>query len=176
MNVFKVWLMTLVFLAAPSSLLASDHSQSHSVKTIVVQGNASVSIEPDQIRFVIGVDARAPTAGVAYKKVEAKMQQIMTALSQFDIPEKDVQAMDLSIAPVVDYERQRKIIGHDAKRNIAIRLMDIDQYGAIMESLGQLDVMRFEQVQLASSQQDALSLQALEAAYKNAEKKGGIIS
>ena len=176
MNVFKVWLMTLVFLAAPSSLLASDHSQSHSVKTIVVQGKASVSIEPDQIRFVIGVDARAPTAGVAYKKVEAKMQQIMTALSQFDIPEKDVQAMDLSIAPVVDYERQRKIIGHDAKRNIAIRLMDIDQYGAIMESLGQLDVMRFEQVQLASSQQDALSLQALEAAYKNAEKKAALLA
>ena len=104
------------------------------------------------------------------------MQQIMKALSQFDIPETDVQAMDLSIAPVVDYERQRKIIGHDAKRNIAVRLMDIDQYGAIMESLGRLDVMRFEQVQLASSQQDALSLQALEAAYKNAEKKATLLA
>ncbi len=176
MNIFKVGLMTLVFFAPLSLVLASDYDQSHSVKTIVVQGNASVSVEPDQIRFVIGVDARAPTAGVAYKKVEQKMQQVMAALNQFDIPKKDVQAMDLSISPVVDYERQRQIIGHDAKRNVAVRLMNIDQYGAIMESLGQLDVIRFEKVRLASSQQEELSLQALEAAYKNAEQKARLLA
>lgn len=176
MNIFKVGLMTLVFFAPLPLVLASDHDQSHGVKTIVVQGNASVSVEPDQIHFVIGVDARAPTAGVAYKKVEQKMQQVMAALNQFDIPKKDVQAMDLSISPVVDYERQRQIIGHDAKRNVAVRLMNIDQYGAIMESLGQLDVIRFEKVRLASSQQEELSLQALEAAYKNAEQKARLLA
>lgn len=183
MNIFKLLLSTMFFLAAlplmPAAALASDGSQSHSVravKTIVVQGKASVSVEPDQINFVIGVDARAPTAGVAYKKVEQKMQQIMAALNQFDIPDKDVQAMDLSIMPVVDYERQRQIIGHDAKRNIAVSLKDIDKYAAIMESLGQLDVMRFENVQLASSQQALLALQALEAAYKNAEQKAQLLA
>jgi uncharacterized protein YggE len=179
MNYLKSLLVVVVFLTPLSSVMASDSSQSYGVKgtkTIVVQGNASVSVEPDQIRFVVGLDARAATAAVAYKNVEKKMRKVMAALSQFDIPEKDIQAMDLSIAPVIDYERQRQIIGHDAKRNVAVRLMDIDQYGAIMESLGQLDVIRFEQVQLASSQQDALSLQALEAAYKNAEKKALLLA
>ena len=178
MNVFKVLLISAIYLAPLSSVFASDH-QNHidnTPKTIVVQGNASVTVEPDQIQFVIGVDARAPTAGAAYKEVEQKMQQIMAQLDKFDIPKKDIQAMDLSISPVIDYERQRQIIGHDAKRNIAIRLMDIDQYADIMESLGQLDVMRFQSVQLASSQQEALSLQALEAAYKNAEQKAKLLA
>ena len=178
MNILKVLLISAIYLAPLSSVLASSH-ESHSVsapKTIVVQGNASVTVEPDQIQFVIGVDARAPTAGAAYKEVEQKMQQIMAQLDKFDIPKKDIQAMDLSISPVIDYERQRQIIGHDAKRNIAIRLMDIDQYADIMESLALLDVMRFQSVQLASSQQEALSLQALEAAYKNAEQKAKLLA
>ncbi|MDG1292625.1 MAG: SIMPL domain-containing protein [Pseudomonadales bacterium] len=183
MNIFKVLLIKVFLLASLSSVfpsvLASDGADNdgvRAVKTIVVQGKASVTVEPDQINFVIGVDARAPTAGVAYKKVEQKMQEIMAVLAQYDIPHKNVQAMDLSIMPVIDYERQRQIIAHDAKRNIAVSLTDIDQYAAIMESLGSLDVMRFEKVQLASSQHAQLSLQALEAAYKNAEKKAQLLA
>ena len=178
MNILKVLLISLIYLLPLSSVFASDDQNYNdkAAKTIVVLGSASVTVEPDQIQFVIGVDARAPTAGAAYKEVEQKMQQVMLQLKKFDIPKKDIQAMDLSISPVIDYERQRQIIGHDAKRNIAIRLMDIDQYADIMESLGQLDVMRFQSVQLASSQQEALSLQALEAAYKNAEQKAKLLA
>ena len=176
-KVCKVMFLVVLYLFSLPSVQASDAgSLLNGTKTIVIQGQGSVSVEPDQIRFVIGVDARAPKASVAYKAVEKKMQQIMTALSDFDIPEADIQAMDLSINPVVDYQRQQEIIAHDAKRNIAVKLMDIDQYGAIMESLGRLGVMRFENVQLASSRQQALALQALEAAYKNAENKAQVLA
>ena len=173
----KALLLVTLYMFSLSSAQASDASSIlNGTKTIVINGQGSVSVEPDQIRFVIGVDARAPKASIAYKAVEKKMQKIMSVLSDFDIPAADVQAMDLSINPVVDYQRQQEIIAHDAKRNVAVKLMDINQYGAIMESLGRLGIMRFENVQLASSQQEALALQALEAAYKNAENKAQVLA
>lgn len=176
-KVCKALLLVTLYMFSLSSAQASDASSIlNGTKTIVINGQGSVSVEPDQIRFVIGIDARAPKASVAYKTVEKKVQQIMATLNDYDIPEADIQAMDLSINPVVDYQRQQEIIAHDAKRNIAVKLMDINQYGAIMESLGRLGVMRFEHVQLASSQHGALTLQALEAAYKNAENKAQVLA
>ena len=180
-NALKALLVASLFICPMSVAAAVDANDPvnlkyNTPKMIVIQGKGSVSVEPNQIRFVIGVDARAPTAALAYKSVEKKMQQMMSALNDFDIPAVDIQAMDLSINPVVDYKRQQEIIGHDAKRNIAVKLMDIDQYGAIMESLGRLGVMRFEYVQLASSMQESLALQALEAAYKNAENKAQLLA
>lgn len=177
-SAFKILLFASLVICPLSFAVEADavSSNNNTAKTIVIQGKGSVSVEPNQIRFLIGVDARGPTAATAYKTVEKKMQQIMTALNDFDIPANDIQAMDLSINPVVDYKRQQEIVGHDAKRNIAVKLMNIDQYGAIIEALGRLDVIRFENVQLASTKQESLALQALEAAYQNAENKAQLLA
>lgn len=172
-NQLKIVLFILPMLLglAATPIAAQEDSSKKVNKTIVVYGSASVSVEPDQIKFVIGVDARAPTAEKAYSDVESKMKQVLSALKRLDIPERDIQAMDFSLQPVIDYKQQQKIIGHDAKRNIAVVLNDIDRYGEVMARLGEIEVMRFQQVEMASSKQQALALEALSNAYLNAENK-----
>lgn len=160
----------MIAVAFPQIVSAGD-SHPPTPKTLVLQGKGSVSVEPDEIRFVIGVDARAPTASKAYQEVESKMKQVMSVLKRLDIPERDIQAMNLSLQPVIDYKNQQRITGHDVRRDIAVKLVDIESYGRVMQSLGELDIMRFQNVQMTSSKQKTLSVEALERAYLDAEAK-----
>ena len=171
------WVLVLSAALALSALVvaplasASDSVGKHDIKTLHVQGKDSVSVEPDQLQFVVGIDARAPTADRAYQQVENKMREVVALLKRLNIPEQDVQAMNLSLQPVIDYKKQQEIIGHKASRDIAIKLKDIDRYGKVMQALGEIEITRFAQLQLMSSQQQALAIEALEQAYLNAETK-----
>lgn len=160
----------LLSLALPIQGSAGELAESQR-NTIVVQGKGSINVVPDELQFVIGIDARAPTADRAYAQVEDKMKEVMRELQRLDIPAKDIQAMSLSLQPVIDYKKQQQIIGHDARRDIAIKLRDIDRYGVVMQALGEIDITRFQNVQLLSSRQQALAVEALEKAYLDAAAK-----
>ncbi len=136
-----------------------------------VTGVGTVDAIPDEVHFVVGIDARALTPAKAFDEVEQRMQAALDVLRRLNVPEKDVQAMQLSIVPVYDYKQGQRLIGHDAKRNIRVRLRDIDDYAKAMDRFAKIDVTRFEQVQLQSSKRREIELEALERALDHARSK-----
>lgn len=151
--------------------LACAEQQPGAAGFVAVQGHASVKVVPDEIHFTIGISTTEPTAQGAYNVVESRMQQAMQKLKQLTIAEHDIQAVALSLTPVIDYKQRNKIIGHKASRDIQVKVTDISVYAKAIGQLATIDEIRFSQVRLSSSEREALMLEALELAYDNAEQK-----
>lgn len=168
--------LLMVMLSISASVIASNHPPVHKEHAvdhgvIVVSGSGKVEVTPDEIRFVVGIDAKAPTVQQAYQDVDNKMRQAMEIFRDLNIAKKDIQAMHLNVNPIIDYKQRDRIIAHDARRDIAVKLTDIDVYAKVMQRLADIEIMRFQQVQLSSSKRASLEIQALERAYENAEQK-----
>ena len=136
-----------------------------------VTGIGTVDAVPDEVRFVVGIDARALTPAKAFDEVEEQMQDALRVLRKLDVPDADIQAMQLSIVPVYDYKQGQRLVGHDARRNIRVTLRNIEDYARAMDAFAEIDVNRFEQVQLQSSKRHELELEALERAVEHARSK-----
>ena len=147
LSTLPMLLLAVAVLSCLTSPARANHD--HPIEqAIVVNGKASLRVEPDQLNFIVGIDARAPTPSKAYIAVEAQMKEAIKLLKKIGVPDRDVQAMALSLQPVIDYKRGQEIIGHDARRDIAIRLDKIEMYGEVMEQLSLIDINRFQQLQL----------------------------
>lgn len=140
-------------------------------RTIAVQGSSTVNVVPDKISFLIGVEARASSVGEAYKLVEERLESVLAILEKLEIPQQGIQAMHLSLQPVIDYKQNQRIVGHDARRDVRVTLSDLERYAQVIDRLSAIDAIRFQQVQLLSSQMELLQQEALEAAYLVACKK-----
>lgn len=165
---FAIVLLTGMSTAA-MPVVAEKHAATPT--QVVVTGSGKLEVAPDQVNFVVGIDAKQPTARQAYSSVEEKMQQAMAILMKSGIPEHNIQAMALSLQPVVDYKQRDQVIAHDARRDIAVKVENIELYAKVMQQLANIDIMRFQQVKLSSSQQKQLELEVLQKAYENAESK-----
>ena len=86
--------------AAPLSAIQVDQQTGPS--TITVVGEGKVSLEPDMATINVGAEAREDTVAEARAEVEATMTNILDALKEKDISEKDIQTSHY----VIHYERE----------------------------------------------------------------------
>ena len=77
---------------------------------ISVEGVAQVQVVPDEIHFTVGVNANEITAAKAYQVAESRMAEAMRILRRIKIPEQNVQAVSISLTPVIDYKNQNEVI------------------------------------------------------------------
>lgn len=177
-RLFKPWrylgsIMVCVCISLFSALaLAAEQP----VASVTVTGTAQVQVVPDEIRFTVGINANELTAAAAYQTVEARMEQAIKILHRLRIPEQDIQAVSLSLTPVIDYKNRNQVIGHRAQRDIYVKVNDISLYAKALEGLSVVEELSFSGVSLSSSEQDELRLTALKQAYKNAETKARLIA
>jgi uncharacterized protein YggE len=66
-------------------------------RTITVVGEGSVSLEPDIALINVGAEARAQTVSEAKNEVDAQMADIVTALQNMGVSEKDIQTSRYNI-------------------------------------------------------------------------------
>jgi hypothetical protein len=164
----RLALLSVLLVIGP---MACAKQQPHDAGFVAVQGYASVQVVPDEIHFNVGVSATEPTAQEAYNVVESRMQLAMQQLNSLSIEAHDIQAVNVSLTPVIDYKQREKIIGHKASRNIQVKVTDIRVYAKAIGKLANIEQVRFSQVRQSSSAREALVLEALEKAYDNAEQK-----
>lgn len=162
LSVFSVLLFSAPIFAEP---VASQKGM------VLVQGRGQVQVVPDEIRFTVGITANELTAQLAYRQVEERMVQAMRLLKKLGIEDHDIQAVSISLTPVIDYKQRQKVIGHKASRDILVKVNEMQLYARAIESLADIDAVTFSQVHLSASSQSELALLALDKAYQNAESK-----
>ncbi len=98
-----------------------------------VSASGKVYARPDIANLTIGLKTEAkPSAAEAVKDNTQKMNEIVNALKNLDIEDKDIQTTNYSLNPVYDWTEKtgQKLKGYEVSQNVNIKIRDLDKIGS----------------------------------------------
>ncbi len=129
-------LVVAAFAGAPAG--ASDNEP---YPQIVVNGQGSAELAPDMALLQLTVTREAQTARAALDANSAAMAQVIKALRDQGIAERDLQTANFSIQPKYVYPSPKsqgenqspRIVGYTVRNGLGVRVRDLGKLGAIID-------------------------------------------
>ncbi len=120
-------------------LVAQNKRTSDEPATLLVHGEATVSMEPDIAELDIGVLSQAPTSQAAADQNAAKSKDLVTQLRRLVDP-ADIKSVNLSINPNYRYTKDAgaaSVAGYTASNTLRLTVRDLSQLRKIIDSATQ---------------------------------------
>lgn len=138
-----VLLMAVVFLAGcgsngVSGTLKLEGSMYGQQEGIWVSGTGKVYAIPDIVQLTLGVEAQAVTVAEAQSKATEAMNNVVQALKDAGIDEKDIQTQYYNINEVTkwnDKEGEPIIVGYKVTNTVVAKLKDVKKAGPIIDAV-----------------------------------------
>src|SRR6478609_8267195 len=143
---------------------------------ISVNGEATVSVAPDQAQIDAGVTSEAKTAREASDANNAAMGKVLLALKGAGIEEKDYQTSRLSLQPQYAPNRPgpSAITGYRASNRVSIKLRDVTKVANVIDTLVGAGANEIGGINFVVSQASKLLDEAREKAVADARRKADI--
>jgi uncharacterized protein len=141
---------------------------------IIVTGSGSVTVPPDYAEIASGVTTQAKTAKDASDANAKAMAALNAALKTDGIAADDIQTLRFSVSPVYGPPQQNnppKVVGFSVANDLAVKVRQIGQVGAILDSLIQAGATDSGSVQFLHSNMSQALDQARQAALADARRK-----
>lgn len=166
-----------LFLASPV------YADNNDTGLISVVGVGTVKTAPDMATINLIVLREAKTAKEALKNNTQAMSDILNAMKQFGIEDKNLQTSNFSINPRYIYPKQTngiqqppQIVGYQVSNSLTVRILDLAQVGEILDKSITLGVNQGGNIVFGNSNIAELQMQARAMAMKNALKKAEILT
>lgn len=171
----RIALLTALALSALASASAALGADEPSPR-ILVNGQGSAEIAPDMAVLQLTVTREADTAREALDANSAAMAQVIKALRDEGIAERDLQTNNFSIQPKYVYPPQKpqgenqtpRIVGYTVRNGLAVRVRDLSKLGAVMDQAVTLGVNEGGNILFSNDDPSAAIEQARSAAVKDA--------
>ena len=132
-----------------------------------VSGEGRVAAAPDMATVSLAVSRETETASEALRATSEAMAEVLAALREAGLEERDVQTTDVSLSPVYERdssirpERERPtIVGYAARNGISVRVRDLDLLGEVLDRTVDLGVNEGGGLVFGNSEVDALQSEA----------------
>lgn len=130
----KVMPLLLAALAVPLGAQAAEQLSPR----IAVTGEGEVALAPDTAIVVLSVLREAETAREALDENNAAAAQVIEALKEAGVADRDLQTSGLSINPRYVYpqngeDRQPRLVAYQVSNTLTARIRDLDQVGAVID-------------------------------------------
>jgi uncharacterized protein len=125
----KGFLLTAVAFLPWLSLVGSAETS-----TMLVHGEATVSVPPDLAQIDIGVISQAPIAEAAAQANERKSRQLVQQLRAL-LPTFNLKTVNVAVNPNYRYPREGapQILGYTATSTVRVNLTDISLLGRVID-------------------------------------------
>ncbi|PTQ60092.1 hypothetical protein C8J45_11343 [Sphingomonas sp. PP-CE-3G-477] len=143
----------------PRGLLAGE-------TLLTVSGTGRPEAVPDQALFTAGLSSIAPSAEAASARNGATMNRITAALAKLNVPARDIQTRNLSLARI-DYGRSRSQF--EASNSVAVRVRDVSKVGAAIAAATAANILSGPDLTVTNPEK--ANLGAYGVAYKAARAK-----
>lgn len=140
------------------------------IRSVTVNGTASVTTVPDQATFTFGVDVRGETASRALSAAAAAVVRITDAVKDAGVDGKDVQTQNVSLSTVTSSDG-RHIDGYAANASITVHAKDLDSAGRLVDAAVAAGANNVYGPSLDRSDAEELAEQALADAVADARRK-----
>jgi uncharacterized protein YggE len=143
---------------------------------ILVTGEATVSVPPDQAQIDGGVTSEAKTAREASDANNTAMGKVLLALKGAGIEEKDVQTSRLSLQPqsAPNKTGPAAIVSYRASNRVTVRLRDVSKVANVIDTLVGAGANEIGGINFVVTQASKLLDDAREQAVADARRKAEI--
>jgi uncharacterized protein len=146
-----------------------------SPRTITVHGTGIVTSVPTSAAFTFGVSANGATAAGALTANGRQMNKVIAALKAKGIAAADIQTAELSVNANRNPTGTR-IIGYTATNSVTALVKRIADAGPVIDTAVAAGANELSGPTLSSTDQQALSRQALHAAVADARARASVIA
>lgn len=139
--------------------------------TVIGQGEAMG--QPDLANTSVGVEISAPTVSEATSQNEAIVSQVLAALAQQGIDEKDIQTSNYNVWAEQIYGENgpEGISGYRVTNMVAITIRDINKIGAVLQAATEAGANAVNGISFGVADTAALEAEARTAAITNARAR-----
>jgi uncharacterized protein YggE len=143
---------------------------------IWVNGQGKVAVVPDIATLQLGIEAQAVTVAEARAQASQAMDQVMTALTDNGVAEKDIQTQYFNITKITrwdDKNQQEVVIGYRVTNIVTAKIRTIDNAGAIIDAVAEAggDLTRINSIAFSVDDPTDYYRQAREEAMADAKAK-----
>lgn len=140
---FRTLMLALLLAIATPMTAASAQQVSPTVAaaaqgtTLTVSATGEASRTPDFASVGAGVVTQADTVDAAMRDNAARMSQVLAALRNAGIAERDIQTSRVSLAPQYRYEENHApaIVGYQANNSVSVKVRDLARLGRVLDAL-----------------------------------------
>ena len=145
-------------------------------KGIWVTGTGEVTVVPDIATLRLGIAAEAATVVEAQSQAVEAMDKVMSALTDNDVAEKDVQTQYFNIRQVTEWDRVKEeetVIGYRVTNMVTAKIREVDKAGTIIDAVAEAggDLTRIDGISFSVDEPSAYYEEARQEAMADAKAK-----
>ncbi|MCL5985835.1 MAG: SIMPL domain-containing protein [Actinobacteria bacterium] len=148
-------------------------------KLLTVSGTGKVIASPDEVTVMAGVETKSETAQEAMDTNSKIMKELIDAVKNFGIDEKDIATVGVNIYPDYYYPQDggpSQIVGYSAWNQVNIKTKEIDKVGELIAILTESGATSISGVEFRLSEDNQANIDALNLAYDNAMAKANSLA
>lgn len=167
-------LASLMLVATPATLFAQDKEPSPRIQ---VSGEGEVHAAPDMAIVDLTVLREADTARDALTANNAAMQDVLAAMKEAGIAERDLQTSGVSIRPRYRHPgkdnnlKEPKITGYTVTNSLTVRVRDLKNAGSVLDKSVTLGVNQGGNLRFVNDDTTSIMKEARERAVADALDK-----
>jgi uncharacterized protein len=145
--------------------------------TMTIEGNGSITVKPDQAKLILGVATENQNVQQAQQENTRLSNEIINALKQIGIEEKDIRTTTYSVYPRYDYvEGKSTLRGYEVEHLFEVTVNDLSKVGLIYDAAIKNGANRSGTIQFRVSNPDVYYREALTLAIRQAREKAETIA
>nr|WP_317632929.1 SIMPL domain-containing protein [uncultured Flavobacterium sp.] len=159
----------IYLLVAIITTVTTQAQNTNQEPVIIVNGQGSVKVKPDQAVLSIGSEIKGKDATNVKKENDKVISNMIAFLKKNKISEKDYQSQNISLYRQYDYENKQDY--YLANQILTIQLNDLSKYETIMFGLIEAGANTIQGVEFKSSKTTSYESEARTKAVENAQNK-----
>ena len=165
--------LVAVLILLPSSALAQQSDRRPRPPTVTANGEAVITVEPDQAQIDIGVVTQARNAPDAAKENAEKLARVMGEVKKLVGKGDQVKTANYSLNPNYRYPQGGKpeIVGYTATNVLHIRTGALENVGKLIDVAMQSGANTIQRLLFTLKDEQSAQIQALRLASTNARTK-----
>ena len=159
----------------PSELQLNLNNQQEG---IWVSGRGEVTVTPDIATLRLGVEVQAVSVAIAQFQAAGAMDEVMAALTDNGVAEKDIQTQYFSIRQVTKWDRDKEeeiVVGYRVTNKVTAKIREIDKAGTVIDAVAAAggDLTRIDSIDFSVDDPSAYYEEARAKAMADAKAKAG---
>ncbi len=143
---------------------------------IWVSGRGEVTVTPDIATLRLGVEVQAVSVAIAQSQAAVAMNDVMEALTDNGVAEKDIQTQYFSIRQVTKWDRDKEeeiVVGYRVTNKVNAKIREIDKAGTVIDAVAAVggDFTRIDSIDFSVDDPSAYYEEARAKAMADAKAK-----